>query len=59
VRYEVAEVEGPPHERRFTSIALVDGQELGRGTGRSKKDAEQKAAKQTLAALGFDPQPAG
>jgi ribonuclease-3 len=47
----VLEVEGPPHERRFACAALVDGDELGRGTGRSKKDAEQAAAKQALAAL--------
>jgi ribonuclease-3 len=51
VSYSVLEVEGPPHERRFACAALVDGDELGRGTGRSKKDAEQAAAKQALAAL--------
>ena len=51
VSYSVLDVEGPPHERRFACAALVDGDELGRGTGRSKKDAEQAAAKQALAAL--------
>jgi ribonuclease III len=51
VSYSVLDVEGPPHERRFACAALVDGEELGRGTGRSKKDAEQAAAKQALAAL--------
>ncbi len=45
------DVEGPPHERRFVCAALVDGEELGRGTGRSKKDAEQEAAEQALEAL--------
>ena len=43
------EVEGPPHDRRFVCAALIDGDEAGRGTGRSKKDAEQAAAKQALA----------
>ncbi len=51
VSYSVLDVEGPPHDRRFACAALVDGEELGRGTGRSKKDAEQAAAKLALAAL--------
>jgi len=49
VSYEVLEVEGPPHERTFTAAALVDGEQAGVGTGRSKKDAEQAAAEQALA----------
>ena len=59
VRYEVVEVEGPPHERRFTCAAVVDGEEVGKGSGASKKAAEQEAAEQALAALGLEPQPAG
>jgi len=51
VSYVVLDVEGPPHERHFECAALVDGEELGRGAGRAKKDAEQAAAKQALAAL--------
>ncbi len=51
VSYAVLDVEGPPHERRFECAALVDGEELGRGAGRSKKDAEQAAAKEARAAL--------
>jgi ribonuclease-3 len=51
VSYSVLDVEGPPHERHFECAALVDGEELGRGAGRAKKDAEQAAAKQALAAL--------
>ena len=50
VVYTVLEVEGPPHDRTFTAAAVVDGVEAGRGTGRSKKDAEQTAAQQALAA---------
>ncbi|HEX5799009.1 MAG TPA: ribonuclease III [Gaiellaceae bacterium] len=52
VSYAVLEVIGPPHDRRFECAALVDGDELGRGAGRSKKDAEQAAAKEALASLG-------
>jgi ribonuclease-3 len=54
VRYEVLDVEGPPHDRTFTSAALVDGDQLGKGQGTSKKAAEQEAAKQALEALGVD-----
>jgi ribonuclease-3 len=51
VGYAVLEVEGPPHDRRFVCAALIDGDELGRGAGRSKKAAEQEAAKQALETL--------
>jgi ribonuclease III len=57
VRYEVIEAKGPAHDRRFTCAAIVDGKELGRGRGLSKKAAEQEAAQQALAALGLEPQP--
>jgi ribonuclease-3 len=57
VRYDVLDVEGPPHDRTFRSAAIVGGEELGRGEGRSKKAAEQEAAKQALAALGVEVTP--
>jgi ribonuclease-3 len=50
--YAVHEVEGPPHDRRFTCAAVIDGQQLGVGSGESKKSAEQEAAKGALAQLG-------
>jgi len=36
--------EGPDHAKSFTAIARVAGESLGSGAGRSKKEAEQKAA---------------
>ncbi len=48
VSYAVLEVEGPPHDRTFTCAAMIDGEEAGVGTGRSKKAAEQAAARQAL-----------
>jgi ribonuclease III len=51
VTYAVADVSGPPHQRWFTSLALVGGRELGRGSARSKKASEQLAARQALANL--------
>lgn len=51
VTYVEISVEGPPHERRFTCAAVIDGEELGRGEGRTKKEAEQEAARGALAKL--------
>ena len=50
-RYQVVETTGPDHRKRFHVAALVGGSEAGRGTGSSKKSAEQRAAKQALEAL--------
>ena len=52
VKYEVVDVQGPPHERHFTCSARIDGEEYGVGRGASKKAAEQEAARQALEALG-------
>jgi len=52
VSYAVISEEGPPHDRVFTIAATVDGDEVARGTGRSKKDAEQVAAEAALETLG-------
>jgi len=54
VGYAVLEVEGPPHDRRFTCAAVIDGEQLGVGSGESKKSAEQEAAKGALAKLGVE-----
>ena len=48
--YELSE-DGPDHEKRFTARAVVAGEVLGSGEGRSKKEAEQAAAREALAAL--------
>jgi ribonuclease III len=51
VSYAVVAAEGPAHERYFTCAAIVDGEELGVGQGRSKKAAEQEAARGALERL--------
>src|SRR5215207_4167864 len=51
VSYEVTGEEGPPHERRFEVRATVGGDEVGTGSGRSKKEAEQAAARRALEEL--------
>ena len=53
VAYSVLDVDGPPHDRTFTCAANVDGDQMGVGTGRSKKAAEQAAAQEVLAKLGI------
>jgi ribonuclease III len=50
VTYEVVAEEGPPHDRRFEVAAVVAGLELARGSGRTKKDAEQAAAEAAIEA---------
>ena len=51
VTYTVVEVEGPPHDRRFTCAAVIDGELAGSGAGASKKAAEQSAAREALERL--------
>ncbi len=54
VSYAVLDVEGPAHDRHFSCAAQIDGVELGTGTGRTKKEAEQAAAQMALEALAAD-----
>ena len=51
-RYEVAREEGPDHGKEFTVVVYAYGRPLGQGRGRSKKEAEQSAAREALANLG-------
>ena len=51
VTYDVVDEQGPPHDRVFSVSATIAGVEVSRGTGRSKKDAEQEAAQVALEAL--------
>jgi ribonuclease III len=49
--YKVIEESGPDHFKSFKVAAMVDSQELGEGSGSSKKEAEQKAAADALQKL--------
>ena len=44
ISYEVYQEQGPPHDKTFFVKLLVDGAEIARGQGKSKKSAEQRAA---------------
>ncbi len=41
---------GPDHDKRFRAVVQVDGKDMGTGEGRSKKVAEQRAARPAYAA---------
>ena len=49
--YELLSSSGPAHAREFEVAVLQAGNELGRGTGGSKKEAESQAASAALAKL--------
>jgi ribonuclease-3 len=51
VSYTTLKVEGPPHDRSFTAAAVIGEEVAGTGVGRSKKDAEQQAAREALGAI--------
>lgn len=48
--YEVV-ADGPSHAANFSAVVFLDGAEVGRGTGRSKKQAEAAAAANALESL--------
>ena len=48
VTYEIISESGPAHDKTFVCQVMVDGIVLGKGTGNSKKHAEQEAAKEAL-----------
>jgi ribonuclease III len=46
--YELVEETGPPHDRTFRVLLTLRGETLARGEGRSKKEAEQRAAREAF-----------
>jgi ribonuclease-3 len=50
-RYAVISTAGPDHDKTFEVAILLGDREYGRASGKSKKEAEQKAAEQALARL--------
>ena len=51
VVYELVAEEGPDHDKSFTFQVRITGRVMGQGTGRSKKEAEQHAAREALEKL--------
>lgn len=52
--YRVIREEGPDHLKFFEVTAVIGDEEYESGWGRSKKEAEQRAAEETLRALGVE-----
>ena len=42
--YQLVQTTGPDHEKIFTVEVIVEGEVLGKGTGKNKKTAEMEAA---------------
>lgn len=49
--YVIVNETGPSHDKTFEAIVKIDNVKLGRGVGKSKKEAEQEAAKDALEKL--------
>lgn len=54
INYEIMSEEGPDHDKHFKVQLKWGGKILGIGKGRSKKEAEQTAAKEALIKMGFE-----
>lgn len=54
VAYSLVSEEGEAHNRSFVSEVLLNGQTIGRGSGRSKKESEQAAAKEAIELMGYE-----
>ena len=50
--YELIGSKGPEHNKHFATIVSVNGKHIGSGEGRTKKEAEQQAAKSALEKMG-------
>ena len=50
-KYEVSEINGPDHDKTFTIDVTVNGVNVGQGKGKTKKSAEQEAAKAAVDTL--------
>lgn len=51
IAYEIIKESGPDHDKTFEVAVIINSKRLGSGVGRSKKEAEQQAAKQALIQL--------
>lgn len=52
IEYVIVKESGPDHNKVFEAEVILDKRCYGRGKGKSKKEAEQNAAKETLIVLG-------
>jgi ribonuclease-3 len=50
-RYKLVRSRGPDHDKFFYSVVMIGDKVIGKGEGKSKKESEQDAAKNTLKKL--------
>lgn len=53
LKYEVVCETGPEHNKKFTVVAMINNNEVGKGEARNKKDAEMQAARVALKLFGI------
>ena len=53
LEYVLTGESGPDHEKHFVVEVRLDGNTVGKGGGRSKKEAEQQAAREALKLMGY------
>lgn len=51
LEYDIIEEKGPAHSKIFVTVVKLDNENLGTGKGRSKKEAEQEAARYAITQL--------
>lgn len=53
LEYRMVSESGPDHDKHFVAEVLLNSNTIGRGGGRSKKEAEQQAAREALELMGY------
>ena len=54
ISYEVEEFDGQKNQKIFKARVVLNGQAIGHGSGQSKKEAEQAAAKEAVKLMGYE-----
>lgn len=54
ISYEIIEEKGPDHNKEFVVDVCLNSNVIGRGKGKSKKEAEQAAAKEALKLMRYN-----
>ena len=55
LEYVTEQEEGPEHDKRFSVVAKINGNEVGRGSAKRLKDAQMQAAAGALSLFGINP----
>ncbi len=53
LEYRLISESGPDHNKHFVAEVLLNSNSIGKGGGRSKKEAEQQAAREALELMGY------